>query len=243
MKSQDDDIKAGSLPWEISDITIVMIIGLVLVYGLVLLMNLIGASNVFTENKNYSGIYVLIALLFQNIAFLIPMLLIGSHNKKLSWHDFGFRKVSFKKLVGYTFLGYISYFFINLLIQIAQILSKFEIPGFGIQENRLEMFGTGTFNQAMSFIAIVILAPVLEEVFFRGFLFQTLKAHTKPWLAIILGGFIFAALHIELQVILPLWLLGIILCYIFHKTNSIYTSITFHILNNLIAFLITVFLS
>jgi membrane protease YdiL (CAAX protease family) len=90
-------------------------------------------------------------------------------------------------------------------------------------------------------IAIAIFAPVFEEVFFRGFLFIGFAgSRIGPAGAVFLTALAFAAMHIEygFYEISVIFVLGIILGIVRHRTGSLWCPIIIHALNNLLAVLI-----
>jgi membrane protease YdiL (CAAX protease family) len=70
--------------------------------------------------------------------------------------------------------------------------------------------------------------PVVEELFFRGFVLTFLKNYTTPFLAIVLSGGIFACAHLNLGAFLPLWFLGIVLGAAYEHTGSLLVPMTIH---------------
>ncbi len=90
---------------------------------------------------------------------------------------------------------------------------------------------------AMFVLVAVIMAPLFEEILFRGFLFRGLaNSFGWVWGAVISGG-IFGAAHLQLDVFLPLAALGFVLAWAYHRTGSLWTNITMHALFNTIAVL------
>ena len=83
-----------------------------------------------------------------------------------------------------------------------------------------------------SIAMVVILGPIVEEVFFRGFTYNAIKKRWGPAPAIMLTAVIFAGLHGTLFGFLPIMALGILLAYVYEKTDSLIPSITIHILHN-----------
>ena len=89
------------------------------------------------------------------------------------------------------------------------------------------------------FLAIIV-APVTEEILFRAGLFRYLRTRTPRWLALILPGLIFGALHTNLAAFIPLVVLGVILALAYEHTGSILTPIVAHALFNLNTILLVV---
>lgn len=92
-------------------------------------------------------------------------------------------------------------------------------------------------------ILVIVLAPVSEEIFFRGFLFGGLRAKLSFWPAALIPGIFFGSLHLlggSWEVVPPLAALGVILAWLYERTGSIGPPILMHALQNAIAFTVTV---
>ena len=77
-------------------------------------------------------------------------------------------------------------------------------------------------------IAAVVLAPIVEELIFRGCLYRFLKSQTTLLPAQIASGLLFSMIHWNLLSFLPLVLIGIFLARVYEKTGSILVAIWFH---------------
>lgn len=92
-------------------------------------------------------------------------------------------------------------------------------------------------NSRLGFlISTVLLAPVFEEVLFRGFFLRGFLKHYKPWDAIALSAFLFGLLHANPQQFIAAFLMGFFLGYAYWRTASLSVPILVHGLNNLSAF-------
>ncbi len=89
-----------------------------------------------------------------------------------------------------------------------------------------------TFLLVLTSFLIALLGPITEEVLFRGFLYAALKKALGIGLAIIISGFLFSFLHINLLGFVPILALGAFLAYMREKTGSLIPSITVHIVHN-----------
>jgi uncharacterized protein len=86
--------------------------------------------------------------------------------------------------------------------------------------------------------ALVIAAPLVEEVFFRGFLYRGLAASPLgPIGAILIGSFVWAMIHVnyEFPQLFTLFILGLLLGVARWKSKSIWPCIGIHAANNLLA--------
>lgn len=81
----------------------------------------------------------------------------------------------------------------------------------------------------------VILAPVLEEMLFRGFLQTTLEKNINIKAAIIVTSIIFAIFHAYPWVLLQIFIIGVVMGIMAWKSNSIIPSMMVHLINNGIA--------
>lgn len=86
-------------------------------------------------------------------------------------------------------------------------------------------------------LALVVGAPLFEEVFFRGFLFKGLEANITQGWAIIVTAALWAILHIQYDAygIGSIFFLGILFGLARAKTNSIFTSLAMHAITNVVA--------
>jgi hypothetical protein len=82
------------------------------------------------------------------------------------------------------------------------------------------------------FIVGVIFAPVVEELFFRGFLFQGFR-QKYGWVGgAFLSSFIFGIAHLDPAAFIPTSILGFLLAYLYHRSNSVWPGIIRHGLVN-----------
>jgi membrane protease YdiL (CAAX protease family) len=77
-------------------------------------------------------------------------------------------------------------------------------------------------------LAAVLVAPLCEELLFRGYLYPVAKKFTGPWLAACSSALFFAAAHGNLSALLPLFLFGLLLVWIYEKTGSLWAPIAVH---------------
>ena len=78
----------------------------------------------------------------------------------------------------------------------------------------------------------VVVAPLTEEILFRGYLYPVAKRFVGRWSAIIFGALVFAVLHHNAQALIPLFVLGVLLTLAYEFTGSIWAPIGIHTLFN-----------
>lgn len=132
-------------------------------------------------------------------------------------------------------LGYIPYI---VLAVILTALVAVVIPGFNLNEAQDIGFQTVT-NQVgymTAFFTLVVVAPIAEEVLFRGYLYGKLKAYIGVIGAVLLASLCFGALHFQLNVAVDVFALSVVLCVLREFTGSIWAGMLLHMTKNLIAF-------
>ena len=82
-------------------------------------------------------------------------------------------------------------------------------------------------------VTSTILAPLSEEIVFRGWLLNALNRRMQPWPAIIASSLAFAAIHPPPSLITT-FLFGVCAAVVYQKTNNLWVSILIHSLNNLL---------
>lgn len=92
---------------------------------------------------------------------------------------------------------------------------------------------------ALSALLTTVIAPIGEEMLFRGYVFPSL-AKWRGWaLGAVITGILFGAVHVgsaPVIYLVPLAVLGFLLCALYRQTGSLYPCIATHCLNNSIAF-------
>ena len=88
----------------------------------------------------------------------------------------------------------------------------------------------------VTFIGVGILAPIAEELFFRGALYTWFRRRFNFWVAVSVSSVLFGLAHFDsLGVVLSSLVMGVALAIVFEYTRSLYTAIGIHILNNSLA--------
>jgi membrane protease YdiL (CAAX protease family) len=93
---------------------------------------------------------------------------------------------------------------------------------------------------AMAAMAAIV-APVCEEIFFRGFFFGASREKRGAVLAAVASSLAFAVVHFSLSAAAPIFLLGLVLCAIYQRTGSLYAGIFLHSLFNGVSLVLTTY--
>lgn len=133
--------------------------------------------------------------------------------------------------------GFITYLILSSLLI---LLATSVLPGFDI--NQAQGTGFNNVNQQyeflLAFTTLVVIAPICEEVLFRGYLFGKLKKHIPVWVAIIVTSLSFGLIHGAWNLAVDTFALSVILCLLREITGNLWASILLHMVKNGIAFYI-----
>lgn len=87
-----------------------------------------------------------------------------------------------------------------------------------------------------AFVALVVLAPLFEEVIFRGYLYGRLRKYSGVVLSALLTSALFALVHFQWNVSIDVFVLSLFLCFLREKFNSVWPGVFVHAFKNGIAY-------
>ncbi|SHG51663.1 hypothetical protein SAMN02745221_00364 [Thermosyntropha lipolytica DSM 11003] len=165
--------------------------------------------------------YLLQFLITVLLVFLFVLLIRGN-----KWKDLGINPVSWPLFVQYGLGGGL---FLIIFILLSSIPINYLNPDLSPQlyEEILRSV-QNKYQLGLLFLSGALLAPLSEELFYRGMIYPVLRRYLGVRGGILLGGVIFGLAHMDLWRALPLSIGGIILCYIYEKTGSLWPSIAAH---------------
>ena len=115
----------------------------------------------------------------------------------------------------------------------------------GLRPNQLEQFSfvlsEGPAAFGLLLIAAGVIAPFVEELFFRGFLFGMYRKRQPVWVAYVVSSLVFTLLHLEpgrmnltqmAALSVGIFLLATVLAWLYQHTGSLYPGILAHAVNN-----------
>ena len=86
----------------------------------------------------------------------------------------------------------------------------------------------------------ILIAPISEEIFFRGFLLKIFNTKYGNQKSVILNSLIFALFHLHIGAIIPVFILGLTISWIKIKTESLLPCIGIHIIQNSLAIILSI---
>ncbi len=91
-------------------------------------------------------------------------------------------------------------------------------------------------QQVVLAVVTILIVPPAEEALFRGILYPWIKRLGYPRLALLGTSLLFAAIHMNLGIFIPLTLLALVLVWLYEETRNLLASITAHACFNAINF-------
>lgn len=207
-------------PWTAKDVLWTLIISILWIVGI----SILGAVARYNSLPIDPSLIIVVGTLL----LLVPIWYFTFYKYGASWADLGLRSFHPNAIGFGCGLMLISFLF-NMIY--AAFLARF---GLQIQPDITPMFEASGFPVVLLFGGAII-APIVEEVFFRGFIFAGLRKSWEWKKAAVVSAAIFAVAHVILTSILPIFILGVIFALLYQISGSIWPAILMHMLTNTIA--------
>lgn len=117
------------------------------------------------------------------------------------------------------------------------------IPSVWLQEHMPELpnIVEGEFDMIMKdrwgYVIVGLLAPLAEEMVFRGAVLRSLlQWKSNPWIGIVVSALLFAMIHMNPAQMPHAFLIGLLLGWMYWRTDSIVPGVVYHWVNNTVAY-------
>jgi len=189
----------------------------------------IGMSFSETHQKFFTFISFIVGQGFM----VIPLMIYLQYNQIPILESIRLKPINYDIII-YTIL--LSFGLIILSDELDRIIQIF-IPAPEYVNNLNDLLRPETlYGTILLFIAVSILAPLGEEIIFRGFLQQILEKHWKDITrAVLFTALLFSMIHMNPYWFVQIYILGIVLGFLAWKTQSIISPLILHGLNNTVA--------
>lgn len=175
-------------------------------------------------------------------AFTVGAIYLFLHRRRLSMAIIGFKRPRWRDLA-YGLMGVPIYYVLYL---VAVGIVSHAVPSLNVNQQQNIGFTNvhGSVELILTFISLVVLPPLAEEIMVRGFLYSSLKKALPVVWAVIITSALFAIAHLPeggsagpLYIAgLDTFILSLVLIYLREKTGSLWASITLHAIKNGVAF-------
>lgn len=236
--TEENEIGSESVKWTLRDMLFSLLFLIAVLTGIyfgitriVIALKIgdeISSSNI--TNLSFSVLYGIQVILMLGAVWFYAI-----YWRRSRWRDLGLTYYSLIKTIWYSFLALLLIMLINFTYVILMTrVFKIAPPASKIEE----LIGNKNVSYIMLLAVVSVIAPICEEIFFRGFLFQGFKKRWGVLAGIIISSVLFSAAHLDLYNFMPLLAIGWVLAYIFHKTKSLLPVIFLHAAYNLLLILI-----
>ena len=173
----------------------------------------------------------LLSSLALQLSLLVAALVAARLVKPVHPWQFGLRSTRLAPAVGWIAAAMAAYFVLAMIWAAAVgEPEQSTAEDIGADESPVALICAG--------VMFVVVAPVAEEMFFRGFFYGSLRTRFAPVGAAIVCGVVFGVIHASTGAsAIPLLIaLGVIFCLVRERTGSLYPCIAMHSLNNALAY-------
>lgn len=119
------------------------------------------------------------------------------------------------------------------------------VPSVWLQEHMPELpnLVEGEFDMIMKdrmgYFVVGLLAPLAEEMVFRGAILRSLlRWKSNPWMGIVISAILFAVIHMNPAQMPHAFLIGLLLGWMYWRTDSIVPGVVYHWVNNTVAYIL-----
>lgn len=168
------------------------------------------------------------------VTLAVPITYLKIRGYRLSAGLLGFRRTRFWPAAGWLFLVLMATSFLQVgygwLIE--TLAGESQLPSEVPSQDVTTLYGSSVGAFILTFIAVALITPVVEELFFRGIVHRGLEQQLGFLTGGALSALVFALAHIDYRLFVPIFGLGFGLAFLVHKTGSIWPSIGGHFLIN-----------
>lgn len=171
------------------------------------------------------------ALIALDLSLLMVIFLRILVSRTVLWRDLGLKSDRMDRLLAVGIAG-------GFALLLASVMVQSILAQFGVYQNQLRRFWLPSEmggDLLPLLLAALVLAPIAEEAFFRGYVFQAYLAKKGEWQAYLFSSLLFAVVHLDWAAFIPIFVIGLILAFILNRTGSLIPAIIAHSLNNSIA--------
>jgi len=157
----------------------------------------------------------------------------------LPWFNVGvleqFRNVQFNFLVMFALMAGLISVLILPIVDPIEFIKRLTHQQLTIIKFDFALLTAPKINEIMYLFLMVIITPIVEEIVYRGFLFNQLLKKYSLKIALIVSSLIFALIHLRFTGIGFLFVYGLFFGYVYYKTNSLIAPILAHFTINFLA--------
>ena len=221
------------VPWGLADVSLALVVMVLIAVMLVLPAGAVAeaiAGDMDVEKDPEALAVLLGANLGLEAALLGAAYLFSVAKYKVSWGALGFRRPKKGGLwLPLVVLG-LAWVIMGSYFGIAEaVLPEVLVPKEGSIPDAA--FDSATVLPIAVLLAIVF-APLMEETFFRGFIFNALRGRWGVVASAVVSGLLFGSLHFQVATIIPFTAIGVLFAFAYVYSGSLIASISAHLMFN-----------
>ncbi|GHF79840.1 CPBP family intramembrane glutamic endopeptidase [Thalassotalea marina] len=189
----------------------------------------VGVEQYLTKQTDFFVKVMITSQAIKALAIILVIGLIATKYYRVSWHALGFKATSWR-WVCIAIVAAILAFIVRLYLM--KWLAT-EVPAWvKFMQPPLQDLSLSNASLATYLLLTIIITPVVEEIFFRGFLFQWMSSNRPVWLAAIVSSIMFGVSHIVPPQAIAAAVLSLVIIVLFVCSGSIWPAIVAHVVNN-----------
>jgi membrane protease YdiL (CAAX protease family) len=218
--------------WRFRDILLISFGALfILILGIGILSSLTELSQASLTSEGGPTIYLTAGLgALEGIALIGSVFFLGILRRRIPWSAVGLKPVSESWLLRSLLLGLVAIPTAGLIAAMVQMLLG--QPLTNSQNEFLAPAGFSWFGLISMLLLGGLVAPFAEELFFRGVIYTWLREHWGVIPSVVVSGLIFGLVHVEPSVAAAAFVLGILLAWVYERSNSLWSGVIIHAINN-----------
>ena len=189
-----------------------------------------------TDPNDHSAAVTIVGTLIQAAVFIGTAWMFASFVGRPRPWQFGLRRTRFLAAAGWATLGLVG-FYVFAVVYTAVVNPN-------VKQTVTRDLGAdqGTAGLIVAGLVVILVAPLAEEFFFRGFFYRALRNRFSIAVAAVMDGAVFGLIHWDfssahgLLIVPPLAALGVILCLVYERTGSLFPAMAIHAVNNCVAY-------
>jgi membrane protease YdiL (CAAX protease family) len=227
-RTAEGEFKDGSgVPWRAGDVLSGFVLFVAVIVTVSLLQNYPGVPRVLRSSIFLSG-YLIGAVIIWHLTV---------NRYKVKPQLLGFRSFSLVRSLIMAVL-----WIIGLRFGTAIYILILEAFGFSFRNPQViqipRIFGSDFSGFLLAVLIASVIAPVVEELFFRGFIYPVFRRTWGVRVGILANGLLFSFVHFNPWLFLPIAGIGVVLAYEYERTTSLGPPIILHALNNLFSIIL-----
>jgi membrane protease YdiL (CAAX protease family) len=215
MENQESGTR--SVPWTVRDVWLGVIVLVLWIIGYIAASFLVRTYSLGVD----PGLFIGLA----ELALLVPVWWLAVRKYGVGWDTLGFRRFDARTLglgcglmlismlFNATYSAFLAVFGLRAQVDLVPIFAELSSPWWLL-------------------LAGIVVAPVVEELFFRGFVYAGLAERYSWRKAAVISSAFFALVHLQLTAVLPIFILGYIFAYLYRRSGSIWPAVLMHVSTN-----------